>query len=81
MVTSKIADSKMLGIFENSFYLNNYEYSIRMKQDDDEKNEAKNVKENDEDKDERMKKKEKIIYSHGISCENDSILQSDDMKF
>lgn len=32
LVTSKVAESNMLGIFENSFYLTNYENSLKMRE-------------------------------------------------
>lgn len=55
LVTSKVAESNMLGIFENSFYLSNYENSHKSSPPSEEAADGEKKPE-EEDKDERTKR-------------------------
>jgi hypothetical protein len=69
LVSSKVANKDHLGIFENSFYLANYENNLkRPYQDDDEKKEV------DEDDDERVKRVTKKVDNYSITTEDPSLI-------
>lgn len=76
LVTAKVADPKLMGVFENSFYLSNYENSLKSdpNADGDKKPEG-------EDADDRKKRYKKHIDSYVIRCEDDSVMQTEEAKF
>lgn len=63
LVTAKVAESKSIGVFENAFYLTNYENSHKRQPKDDPKKKV------DEDADERTKRVNKKIDKYSITCE------------
>jgi hypothetical protein len=75
IVVSDKIDSGLLGVFENSFRLSNYEYSLKSEIKDEE-----DSKENDEvpneDKDERTKKHKKTIGKYIITREDESFKEN-----
>lgn len=78
LVTSKVADGDNMGVFENSFYLSNYEncnLALRYKKPNEDDGNK------DEDKDDRIKRDTKRIDKYTITCEDSAALQSEDAKF
>ena len=69
----------MVGIFENSFHLANYENSH--KKIPKEEGPEGEGKEEDDDKDDRMKRVNKKIDSYSISCENGDFLKTERAEF
>ena len=67
----------MVGIFENSFHLSNYENSHK-KTDIEEDTKEEKV---EDDKDNRKKRVNKKIDSYSISCEKDEALKTEDTEF
>jgi len=77
LISNKVADPNNLGIFENSFYLSNYENFL--KKDKDSKDDADKVKQ--EDHDPRKDKIRRKVANYSISAEDSSILESEENKF
>ena len=61
----------MLGMFYNSFYLSNYEFSQRGDIPDEEEKEKKDGEEEEEEVDERIKRKKKPLDSFVVCHEQD----------
>lgn len=72
-----MASEDTLGIFENSFYLSNYENNLKRpyQEEDDKKDEV------DEDEDPRTKKVTKKIESYSIATEDKSLIDSEAISF
>lgn len=76
LVTSKVAESKMLPDFENSFYLSNYENHFKYKGDEAAEDENK-----DEDYDARTKRIDKKVENYTITCEDESVMKTEEAEF
>lgn len=76
MVSEKVADAKLLGIFENSFYLTNYENFLKKEPDAEDDD-----KDKDEDHDARKMRVRRNIPSYGIKTKDLSIMHSKENRF
>lgn len=79
LLSEKVAASDMVGIFENSFYLSNFENSHKRPKSEEEKNAGK--KGDEDDKDDRKDRINKKIDSYAILCEKDDALKTADAEF
>lgn len=70
----------MVGIFENSFHLANWENSHKRISVDEDK-EEQDDKQDEDDKDDRKKRVNKKIDSYSIECEKGDALQTEKAKF
>lgn len=74
LVTSKVCGLNQMGIFQNSFYLTNYENSLKFQPPIE--GEGK-----DEDEDLRSKRVKKNLNNYTITCETADAMETDDVKF
>ena len=79
LLSEKVTASGMVGIFENSFYLTNYESSNKRPMSEEEKVDA--LKGDDDDKDDRKVRINKKIDSYAILCEKDDALKTVEADF
>lgn len=75
LISNEVADPAMMGIFENSFLLSNYENFLKKEAD------AEDNENDDEDFDIRSKKVRKSINKYEILTENSSNLDSSESHF
>lgn len=78
LVSSKVADKDLLGIFENSFYLSNYENNLKRPYQPDEEDDKK---EKDEDEDPRSKRITKRVENYSITTEDPSLICNETVNF
>mmetsp|Transcript_9301 Transcript_9301/g.15672 ORF Transcript_9301/g.15672 Transcript_9301/m.15672 type:complete len:256 (+) Transcript_9301:346-1113(+) len=79
LVSSKVGSSELLGIFENSFHLTNYENSHKKQPSEEEQ--EKDKEEEALDKDDRTKRINKKVDNFVVSTENTSVVEDQDYKF
>jgi leucyl aminopeptidase len=81
LVSSKVVDKDLLGIFENSLHLCNYENSHKKPYEEPEKDESKEADEEEEEKDPRTTRVNKKIDNINIVTEDKEAYESEHNKF
>jgi len=81
LVSSELNDSELLGVFENSLRLSNYENTFKKEAEEDEPVEKKDEEADSDEEDHRIKKVKKAIQSITLVTEDGSLVDSDSYNF